>query len=128
MFAILTEHFAGKWPYWLSPRQVMIVPISEASSDYAFEVKRALHRAGHHVQVRPFLSSPFKLDITWIACETNSGECGALKLQRQGAELLAPLGTPQPEMPTHTPSEDHAERLHGRPLHNKCSKHNFGLS
>lgn len=22
MFAILTEHYAGKWPFWLSPRQV----------------------------------------------------------------------------------------------------------
>ena len=22
MFAILTEHYAGKWPLWLSPRQV----------------------------------------------------------------------------------------------------------
>lgn len=22
MFAILTEHFAGKWPFWLSPKQV----------------------------------------------------------------------------------------------------------
>ena len=28
MFAILTEHYAGKWPFWLSPRQVMVVPIS----------------------------------------------------------------------------------------------------
>mmetsp|Transcript_16660 Transcript_16660/g.40841 ORF Transcript_16660/g.40841 Transcript_16660/m.40841 type:complete len:725 (+) Transcript_16660:212-2386(+) len=51
MFAILTEHFAGKWPYWLSPRQVMIVPISEVSRDYCLEVKKALHQAGHHVQV-----------------------------------------------------------------------------
>ena len=24
MTAILTEHFAGKWPFWLSPRQVTI--------------------------------------------------------------------------------------------------------
>lgn len=24
MFAILTEHFAGKWPFWLSPRQVTL--------------------------------------------------------------------------------------------------------
>ena len=24
MFAILTEHFAGKWPLWLSPRQVRL--------------------------------------------------------------------------------------------------------
>jgi len=51
MFAILTEHFAGKWPYWLSPKQVMIVPISEASKDYAWEVKRQLRKAGHHVEV-----------------------------------------------------------------------------
>ena len=28
MFAILTEHYAGKWPLWLSPRQVMVVPIA----------------------------------------------------------------------------------------------------
>jgi len=47
----LAEHFAGKWPYWLSPRQVMIVPISEGSRDYCMEVKKALHQAGHHVQV-----------------------------------------------------------------------------
>jgi threonyl-tRNA synthetase len=38
MFAILTEHFAGKWPLWLSPRQVMVVPISESSYGYAHEV------------------------------------------------------------------------------------------
>lgn len=29
MFAILTEHFAGSWPLWISPRQVMVVPVSE---------------------------------------------------------------------------------------------------
>lgn len=39
MFAILTEHFAGKWPLWMSPRQVMIVPISEAAGDYANTVR-----------------------------------------------------------------------------------------
>ena len=25
--AILTEHFGGKWPFWLSPRQVLVVPV-----------------------------------------------------------------------------------------------------
>ena len=39
MFAILTEHFAGKWPLWLSPRQAMVVPISESSYEYAHEVR-----------------------------------------------------------------------------------------
>lgn len=28
MFAILTEHWGGKWPLWISPRQVMVVPIA----------------------------------------------------------------------------------------------------
>lgn len=49
MFAILTEHYAGKWPLWLSPRQVMVVPISDNSGDYAREVQRVLRGAGFHV-------------------------------------------------------------------------------
>lgn len=28
MIAILTEHTAGRWPFWLSPRQVTICPVS----------------------------------------------------------------------------------------------------
>jgi threonyl-tRNA synthetase len=51
MFAILTEHFAGKWPFWLSPRQIMVVPISEGSYEYAAEVKDAVRAAGLHVDV-----------------------------------------------------------------------------
>jgi len=35
MFAILCEHTGGKWPFWLSPRQVKVVPISEKTLDYA---------------------------------------------------------------------------------------------
>ncbi|GLC55278.1 hypothetical protein PLESTB_000967300 [Pleodorina starrii] len=51
MFAILTEHFAGKWPFWLNPRQVMVVPISENSVPYAFDVRRELRAAGLHCDV-----------------------------------------------------------------------------
>jgi threonyl-tRNA synthetase len=39
MMAILTEHYGGKWPLWLSPRQVMIVPISDKVQEYAQEVR-----------------------------------------------------------------------------------------
>jgi threonyl-tRNA synthetase len=49
MFAILTEHFAGKWPFWLSPRQVMVVPISEQAYGYAGEVRAALRKEHIHV-------------------------------------------------------------------------------
>ena len=51
MFAILTEHFGGKWPFWMSPRQVMVVPISEGSNEYGLEVKAACRAAGLHVDV-----------------------------------------------------------------------------
>lgn len=51
MFAILTEHFAGKWPLWLSPRQAMVVPISEASAEYAKQVRKELRSRGFHAEV-----------------------------------------------------------------------------
>lgn len=44
MFGILTEHFGGKWPFWLSPRQILIIPVMPALNDYAEEV-RSLFRA-----------------------------------------------------------------------------------
>ena len=40
MYAILTEHYAGKWPLWLSPRQVMVVPISEKVYVFGNQVRR----------------------------------------------------------------------------------------
>lgn len=30
IFAVLTKHYAGKWPFWLSPRQILIIPIMPA--------------------------------------------------------------------------------------------------
>uniref|UniRef100_A0A6Q2XQH1 threonine--tRNA ligase n=1 Tax=Esox lucius TaxID=8010 RepID=A0A6Q2XQH1_ESOLU len=35
MIAILTENYAGKWPLWLSPRQVMFVPVNPTCEEYA---------------------------------------------------------------------------------------------
>ena len=39
---ILTEHFAGKFPTWLAPLQVKVLPVSDKSMDYAREVYQAL--------------------------------------------------------------------------------------
>jgi len=44
--AILCEHTAGKWPFWLSPRQIMICTISQAFENYALSVKQKLFDAG----------------------------------------------------------------------------------
>ncbi|MBS6643826.1 MAG: threonine--tRNA ligase [Clostridiaceae bacterium] len=39
---ILTEHFAGKFPVWLSPVQVKVLPISDKNAGYAKEVYQTL--------------------------------------------------------------------------------------
>jgi threonyl-tRNA synthetase len=51
MFAILTEHYAGKWPFFLSPRQAMVVPVSKAHTDYAQKVARRIKKAGFYVDI-----------------------------------------------------------------------------
>ena len=51
MAAVLTEHWGGKWPFWLSPRQCIVVPIDLKFADYAFEVQQAVHEAGFYVDV-----------------------------------------------------------------------------
>lgn len=43
---ILTEHYAGAFPLWLAPVQARVLPVSEASADYAAEVKQQLEVAG----------------------------------------------------------------------------------
>ncbi|KAF3908689.1 hypothetical protein AA313_de0208706 [Arthrobotrys entomopaga] len=49
--AILTEHFAGKWPFWLSPRQILILPVTPSNNDYVLELKKIFHEAGFYVDV-----------------------------------------------------------------------------
>ena len=48
---ILIEQYAGKFPVWLAPTQVKILPISDKYMDYANEVKKALFDAGIRVEM-----------------------------------------------------------------------------
>lgn len=48
--AILTEHFAGAFPTWLSPVQVKVLPIIEKHNDYAQKVFDALNEKGVRVE------------------------------------------------------------------------------
>ena len=47
---ILTEHFAGAFPLWLSPVQVKVLPISERHHEYAEKVAAQLQEAGLRVE------------------------------------------------------------------------------
>jgi threonyl-tRNA synthetase len=49
--AILTEHLAGKWPLWLSPRQVVVCSISEKFLPYAQKVYDELKSQGFEVEL-----------------------------------------------------------------------------
>ncbi|XP_050165392.1 threonine--tRNA ligase 1, cytoplasmic-like isoform X2 [Myiozetetes cayanensis] len=46
MIAILAENYGGKWPLWLSPRQVMVVPVGPTSEEYAQQVCNQFFEAG----------------------------------------------------------------------------------
>lgn len=47
---VITEHFAGKFPLWLSPVQAVILPISERHHEYAQSLKEQLEAAGLRVE------------------------------------------------------------------------------
>ena len=42
----MIEHHAGRLPLWLSPEQVVVMPVVSAFDDYANEVARLLRKAG----------------------------------------------------------------------------------
>jgi threonyl-tRNA synthetase len=48
---ILTEHYAGAFPFWLAPVQVRIIPVGESHRPDANEVARQLRDAGFRVEV-----------------------------------------------------------------------------
>ena len=50
-FGILIEHYAGKFPLWLSPVQVKILPIADRHQDYAKEVYKKFFDAGLRVEI-----------------------------------------------------------------------------
>lgn len=49
-FGILIEHYAGAFPFWLSPVQVKVIPVAEAFDDYASEIARQLKAAGFRAE------------------------------------------------------------------------------
>lgn len=48
---ILVEHFKGKFPLWISPMQVIILPIADRHNDYSKEIKETLKKEGFNVSI-----------------------------------------------------------------------------
>ena len=49
--SVLIEHTGGKWPFWLSPRQIAVVPVADNYFAYARQVRDKLHAEGYYVDL-----------------------------------------------------------------------------
>jgi len=49
--AFLIEHYAGAFPIWLSPVQVVLIPVSDTHNEYARKLEAELKESGVRVQV-----------------------------------------------------------------------------
>ncbi|SDH18134.1 threonyl-tRNA synthetase [Lentzea fradiae] len=50
-FGVLTEHYAGAFPAWLAPVQVMGIPVTSENADHLFAVRDVLRKKGIRVDV-----------------------------------------------------------------------------
>jgi len=64
-FAILLDHYQGKWPFWINPRQAVIVTVNEKHHEFAEKVKKQL--CGDIVsddnEISPITGYNFHVDI-----------------------------------------------------------------
>ncbi|NCB68957.1 MAG: threonine--tRNA ligase [Bacteroidia bacterium] len=90
--AVLIEHTAGKFPLWLTPDQVVVLPISEKFNDYAYEVAKTLNNADVRVQVddrnekigRKIRDNELKRIPYMLIVGEKEAENGEVAVRRQG--------------------------------------------
>ena len=111
---ILIEHFAGAFPLWLAPHQVVVLNITERQAGYATEVKNRLANQGfraildlrnekisykireHSLQKLPYhvVVGDKEMQAATVAVRTRSGEdLGAMSLDAFTARLGSEMGT-----------------------------------
>ena len=91
--AVLIEHTAGKFPLWLTPDQVVILPISEKFNDYAHRVAADLNAQDIRVQVddrnekigRKIRDNELKRIPYMIIVGEKEAENGEVSVRKQGA-------------------------------------------
>ncbi|MEJ5284138.1 MAG: threonine--tRNA ligase [Brevinematia bacterium] len=82
---ILIEHYGGKFPLWLSPLQVVIIPVSDKFNNYAIDMNNHFRKAkirsevdlsreklGYKIRAAQMLKVPYMLVVGEKEVETNS--------------------------------------------------------
>jgi len=90
--AVLIEHTAGKFPLWLTPDQVVILPISEKFNDYAFQIAKDMNSQDIRVQVddrnekigRKIRDNELKRIPYMLIVGEKEAENGEVSVRRQG--------------------------------------------
>ena len=98
---ILIEHFAGKFPVWLSPVQIKVIPVSEKYLDYAEKVNKTLFDAGLRTEldsrdekVGYKIREARSLRIPYmIVVGENELQNGTVTVRRRGSEVQDTLST-----------------------------------
>ena len=92
--AVLIEHTAGKFPLWLTPDQVAILPISEKSNEYAHKVQEILEQQDVRAIVddrdekigRKIRDNELKRIPYMLIVGEKEAEQGLVSVRQQGAE------------------------------------------
>lgn len=90
--AVLIEHTAGKFPLWLTPDQVVVLPISEKFNDYAFQIAKEMNSQDIRVQVddrnekigRKIRDNELKRIPYMLIVGEKEAENGEVSVRRQG--------------------------------------------
>ncbi|VEU19384.1 DEKNAAC100359 [Brettanomyces naardenensis] len=62
--AMLIDHYEGKWPFWLSPRQAVVIPINSSHVEYAEKLQLKLSNESHDFENATKLSDEhFYVDV-----------------------------------------------------------------
>jgi threonyl-tRNA synthetase len=88
----LLEHYAGKFPVWLAPEQVAVLPISDKYQDYAKEVQQTLRKAGLEVTLddraekigKKIRDTEIKRTPYMLVVGEKEAEAKAVAVRRQG--------------------------------------------
>lgn len=92
--AVLIEHTAGKFPLWLTPDQVVVLPVSEKSNDYARKVAEILNNQNVRAIVddrnekigRKIRDNELKRIPYMLIVGEKEAEQGLVSVRQQGAE------------------------------------------
>lgn len=62
--AILIDHYQGKWPFWMNPRQAVIIPVNDSFTEYAEKLKKQLSgEIMNSEEIAPITGYNFYVDV-----------------------------------------------------------------